>query len=69
MSREFPGVEVEPVIRNLDLISIHNFLLEDTVSVAKPISPRRIVQSGHTVKEACRKSAKTTVSESSVVLL
>ena len=69
MSRELPGVEVQPVIRNLDLISIHNFLLEDTVSVAKSISPCRIVQSSHTVKEARRKSAKSTVSESSIVLL
>ena len=69
MSRELPGVEIEPVIRNLDLISIDNFLLEDTVSVAEPISPRRVVQRSHTVKEARRKSAKTTVSKSSVVLL
>ena len=69
MPGELPGVEVEPVIRNLDLISIDNFLLEDTVSVAEPISPRRIVQSGHTVKEARRKSAKTTISKGSVMLL
>lgn len=69
MSRKLPGVEIQPVIGDLDLISIHNFLLEDSVSIAKPISPRRIIQSSHTVKETCRKSAKTTVSKSSVVLL
>lgn len=34
VSRELPRVEVKPVVRNLDLVSVVNLLLENTVSVS-----------------------------------
>lgn len=52
VSRELPGVEVEPVIRDLDLVPIDNFLLEDAISITETITPGRVVERGETVEEA-----------------
>jgi hypothetical protein len=64
-----PGVEVEPVVRNLHLISIHNLLTENTVAVPESVTPCRIVQCGERVEEAGGKATKTTITQSSVTFL
>jgi hypothetical protein len=69
MSWKFPRIEVEPVIRNLDLISIHNLLLEDSISVSQSVSPSRVVQRGKRVQETSSKTTETTISKCSVVFL
>lgn len=69
MPGKLPRIEIQPVVWNFHLVSIHNLLLEDAVSITKPVAPCRVVQSSHAVKEAGRKSTKATVTESSIVLL
>jgi hypothetical protein len=69
MSWKFPRIEVEPIIRNLDLISIHNLLLEDSISVSQSVSPSRVVQRGKRVQETSSKTTETTISKCSVVFL
>ena len=69
MSRELPGIKVKPVVRHLDLIPIDNFLLENTISVSKTITPGGVVKRGQTVKETSSQSAKATVAQRSIVLL
>jgi hypothetical protein len=56
VSGELPGIEVKPVVRNLNLISIHNFLLENTISVSEAIAPSRVVERRERVQEASSKS-------------
>ena len=68
-SRKFPRVEVKPVIRDFDLVSIFNLLLKDTVSVSQAVAPCCIVERGHRVEEASCESAETTIAESRIVLL
>jgi hypothetical protein len=41
---KLPGVEVQPIVWNLDLVTIDNFLLEDTISVSQTVSPSGIVE-------------------------
>jgi len=69
MSWEFPRIEVEPVIRNLNLISIYNLLLEDSISVSQSVSPGRVVQRGKRVQETSSKTTETPVSKCSIVFL
>lgn len=69
MTGELPGVEVEPVIGDLDLVTIDNLLLEDTVPVAQAITPGGVVQGRKTVEETGGKSAETSVTEGSIVFL
>ena len=52
VSLELPRVEVKPVVRDFNLISIDNLLLKDTVSVAQTIAPGGIVEGGERVEEA-----------------
>lgn len=66
---ELPGVEVEPVVWHFDLVSIHDLLLKDPVSVAQAVSPGWVVQGGHRVEEAGGETSETAVSERSIVLL
>ncbi len=66
---KFPRIEIQPIIWNLDLVSVDNLLLEDAISVTQAISPGRVVQCGHTVKKTRSQSAETAVAESSVMLL
>lgn len=66
---KFPRVEVQPVIRYFYLESVDNLLLEDTISVTQAISPGRVIQRGHAVKETCSEPAEAAVTESSVMLL
>lgn len=66
---EFPRVEVQPIVWYLYLVSVDNLLLEDTISVTQTISPGRVVQSGHAVKETCSQAAEAAVAEGSVMLL
>ena len=69
MSRKLPWIEVEPIVGNLDLIPIHNLLLEDTVSVSQSIAPSWVVEGSHAVQEAGCETTKTSVAERGVVLL
>lgn len=69
MALEFPGVEVQPVIWNFDLVSVDNFLLEDTISVAEPVAPSRVVERSHRIEETGGETTKTAIPERSIVLL
>lgn len=66
---KFPRVEVQPIIWYLHLVSVHNLLLKDTVPVTQAITPGRVVQGGHAVKETCSQPAETAIAQSSVMLL
>ena len=67
--RKLPRVEVQPIIWYLDLISVDDFLLEDTISVTQAIPPSRIIQRSHAVKKTRSQPAEAAVAESSVMLL
>lgn len=69
MPGEFPGVEVEPIIGNLDLVAVNDLLFEDTVAVPQSIAPCREVQCGHAIEEACRQSAQAAIPQGGVVFL
>jgi hypothetical protein len=69
VSREFPRVEIKPVIGNLDLVAIHDFLLENTISVSQSISPGWHVERSQGVQETGSQTTKTTITKSSIVLL
>lgn len=69
VSREFPGVKVEPVIGNLNLVTVYDFLLEDAVSVPQTVAPGGVAQGSQAVQEARREPAEAAVSEGCVVLL
>jgi hypothetical protein len=69
MSGEFPGIEVKPIIGDLDLVAVNDLLFEDTVSVSKTVAPGGVVEGGKTVKEAGSQAAKATVTKSSIMLL
>ena len=59
----------QPVIRNLYLITIFNFLLKHTVAVTNPAAVCTISQSRQRIQETCRKSSQTAVSERRIRLL
>ena len=59
----------QPVIRNLYLISIFDFLFEHTVTVTDSTSVCRIIQCCKRIKETCCKTSKTAVSKSRIRLL
>ena len=67
--REFPRVKVQPIIGYFNLVAVDDFLLEDTVSVTQAISPSRVVQCSHAIKETSSQAAETAIAESRVVLL
>lgn len=67
--RELPRIEVQPVIRNFDLIPVHNLLLEDAVLVPETVAPSWNIESGHAVEEAGGKTTETTIAQSSVSFL
>lgn len=69
VSGKFPRVEVQPIVWYLHLVSVDNLLLEDTISVTQPISPGRVIQRGHAVKETGSQAAEAAVAEGSVMLL
>lgn len=66
---KLPGVKVQPVVRNLDLVSVNDLLLEDAISVSQAIAPGGIVEGGQTVEEASSQATQATISEGGVVLL
>ena len=59
----------QPVIRNLYLISIFDFLFEHSITVTDSTSICRIVQCCKRIKETCCKTSKTTISKSRIRLL
>jgi hypothetical protein len=69
VSWKLPRIEVKPVIRNLDLIAIHNFLLEDTISVSQSVSPGWVVERCQGVQETGSQTAKATITKGSIMLL
>lgn len=69
MTRELPGVKVQPVVRNLNLVSVNDLLLEDTISVAETVAPSRVVEGGQTIQEAGGQTTETAITKSSIVLL
>ena len=69
MSGKFPRVEVQPIVRDLYLKTVDDFLLKDTVSVTQAISPGGVIQGSHTVEKTRSQPAETAVAESGVMLL
>jgi hypothetical protein len=69
MSWEFPGIEIKPVVRNLNLVPVNNFLLEDTIAVSQSITPSWVVEGCQGVQETSSQSTETTISKCSIVLL
>jgi hypothetical protein len=69
MARELPGVEVEPVVGHLDLVTVDDLLLEDTVAVSQAVAPGGEVKRSKTVEETSSQASETTVAQSSIVLL
>ena len=69
VSRKFPRVKVQPIVWNLYLKPVDNFLFKDTISVAQAISPGGVIQRSHTVEKTRSQPAETAVAESSVMLL
>ncbi len=67
--RKFPRVEIQPIIWYLNLVSVDNFLLKDTISITQAVAPSRVIQCSHAVKETCSQPAETAVAQSSVMLL
>lgn len=69
VSWEFPGVKVEPVIGNLNLVTVDDFLLEDAISVPQAVAPGGVAQGSQAVEEARREPAEAAVSEACIMLL
>lgn len=59
----------QPIIRNFDLVSVNNLLLENTIAVSQSVPPGGIVETGKTVEETSRQSAQAAVAQGGVVLL
>ena len=49
VTREFPGIIIEPVVGDLHLVSVYDLLLEDSIAVSQSVSPSRVVQCSHAV--------------------
>ncbi len=69
MTRELPRVEVQPVVRHLNLVAVDDLLLEDAIAVAEAVTPSWVVERGKTVEEASSQATQATVTQSSVMLL
>jgi hypothetical protein len=69
MSRELPRVEVQPVVRDLDLVAVDDLLLEDAVAVAQAVAPSGEVQRGQGVQETRSQATEAAVAQRGVVLL
>ena len=69
MTGKLPRVKIQPVVWNLNLVSVNDLLLEDAISISKAVTPCGIVQGGKAVKEASSQATQATVSEGSIVLL
>ena len=69
VSWELPRVEVQPIIGYFNLIAVDDFLLKDTISITQAISPSRVVQGSHAIKETSSQAAETAITESRVVFL
>ena len=69
-SAEFKRISLfQPVVRHFNLVTVFNFLLEHTVTIADAASICRVIQRCKGIKETCCKSSQTAVSESRVRLL
>lgn len=69
VTRELPGIKVQPVVGNFNLVSIDNFLLEDAVAVAKAVAPGGVVERSQAVEEASGETAEATISKGRIVFL
>ena len=52
VSREFPRVEVEPVVWDLHLVAVDYLLFEDAITIPQAVAPGRVVQGCKAVEEA-----------------
>jgi len=67
--RHFPGRALfEPVVRFLDLLAVHNPLLEDAVVITQPVPHAGQVERRHGIQEAGGEPAETAVAQSGVDL-
>ena len=51
------------------MVSIHNLLTENTITVPESVAPRWVVQCGERIEEASGKATETTVTQCSVTFL
>ncbi len=66
-TRDFPRIaQLEPFIRLLDLISIHNALRKNPEVVTQAIADRRQVQRGHRIQKARRQPPQAAIAQSGV---
>lgn len=66
---ELPGVKVQPVVRHFDLVTVNDFLFEDSVSVTKTVTPGGVVETSQAVEEASSKSTQAAIAQTCIVLL
>ena len=68
-TRELPRIAVlEPVVRLLDLLAVHDALAEDAVVVPEAVAHAGEVEGGHRVEEARRKPSEAAVTKAGVHL-
>lgn len=51
------------------MVTVNDFLLEDSVSVAETVAPSRIVEGSQAVEEACGESSQATIAKTCIMLL
>ena len=59
----------QPVVRNLYLISIFDFLFEHSVTITDSTSICRVIQCSERIKKTCCKTSKTSITKSRIRLL
>lgn len=69
VSWKLPRIEVQPIVRNLNLVTIDDLLLEDPISISQPVAPSGVIQRCQRVEETRREPSQTTISKRSVMLL
>ena len=69
VSWKLPRIEIKPVVRNFDLVSIDYLLLEDAVPVPKTVAPSWEVHSSHAIQETGGEASQTTIPQCRIVFL
>ena len=60
----FPGVtRMQPVVGHLDLLSVDNFLVEDTELIADPVTDSRNLRCSQRIQVTGRQPAQATMTE------
>ena len=68
VTRKLPWVEVQPVVWNLNLVSIDDLLLKYAVAVSQGVSPSWIVECGKGIEEAGSQAPETAVTKCCITL-